>query len=335
MGANDKLLRALNKIAGNAGAYAITYMDDPSSPCIVDAWISTGSVVLDKILGHGLPVGRIVELYGDSSTGKTLIAEQAVAMAQQTYPDSVILYIDTERAISVEMMEMVGIDMSTKQVIYADPDTIEEVFMLMETLLENKDPNQLCFIVWDSIAATTVLAEKAAEYGKATMGTHARMMSQGLRKFNRLISKHRACALFLNQTRQKIGVMYGDDTATFGGTALEFYASIRIYLKRGKKITETDKSTKTVVGIMTTAQVTKNKVSVPFKEALLPIYFNTGIDDAEALLYYMKRMNMIRTSGSWSYIIINNEEYKFQGDSWYALYDAHIDALTDMVYDND
>lgn len=322
----NNLLKMLNADKGRS--FRVMYADDPGSPCIVKQWLSTGCLALDSIMGGGFPVGRIIELYGDTSTGKSLIAAQAVAWVQQSYPDATTLYIDTERAVSLDIMRDIGVD--TSRLMYSDPDTIEDVFELMEDVLEHKG-DQLCFIVWDSVAATTAQQEKDADYGKPTMGKHALLMSQGLRKFNRLISGHNACALFINQTRQQIGVMFGDDETTFGGKALPFYSSIRIRLKKGRKITHVNGKRKEVIGIYATAQVVKNKVAKPFLEAELPIYFGYGIDDAEASLLYLKSVDCIVTNGGWFTITIGGNEHKFQSAGWGELYDTYYHDISELV----
>lgn len=305
----------------------VTLADDPDSPCVVHEWISTGVWPLDVQTGGGLPVGRIVELYGDTSTGKTLLAEQVIA-AVQTIEDSIVLYIDTERAASLEMMQKVGIDVG--RVIYADPDTIEEVFQLMEDVLLENTEDRLVLVVWDSIAATTVEQEKDGEYGKATVGRHALMMSQGLRKFNRLISKHNASALFVNQTRQRIGVMFGDDEATFGGKATSFYSSIRIRLKGAGKIKEGKGKEREIVGINTVAQIVKNKLAAPFGECSLPIYFGDGVDNCEACMLFLKERGVIEVRGGWHYITIGDEELKWQG-IWYDVFEQYHEVIRELV----
>lgn len=305
--------------------YTITVADAEDSPCIVKGWLSTDCLALDVILGGGLPIGRIVEIYGGTSTGKSLIAAQCVASAQaQGY---VVLYIDAERAVSLDIMRQVGVD--TSKLMYADPETIEQVFELMEEIVLKHKSETPLLIVWDSVAATTNKAEQEAEYGKAVMGKHAQLISQGLRKFNHLISKHDVVVLFINQIRKKIGVMFGDDETTFGGEAIGFYASVRIRLKNGPKLKQATK----VIGINTTAHIVKSKVSEPFGEATLPIYFGYGIDDAGAALHYLKDHDMIE-SGSWSKIVINGTEHKFQSSGWPELFDANYDAIVKIMSEN-
>ena len=320
----------LAKLLATGKKFAVMMADDDDSPCVVTDWISTGCLALDAIMGGGLPVGRIVEMYGGTSSGKSLIAAQCAASAQEL--GCIVLMMDTERALSLTIAEAVGVD--TSDLIYADPDTMEEAFGLMEeTLLKAPDDTKIV-IIWDSVAATTVEMEMNKDYGDATMGRHALVMSQGLRKFNRLIAKYQASAIFINQTRQKIGVMYGDDTATFGGKALPFYASIRIKLRSGQKIREGSSKKAPIVGIRVHAKIEKNKVAPPFKEAELPIYFGEGVDDAEATLVYLKELpdSPIKMSGSWSNITLGGKEHKFQKvGGWYKLFDDNYDEIMDIM----
>jgi len=208
----------------------VSMLSNEDSPCVVSEWLSTGCLVLDRIMGGGLPVGRLVEIYGDQATGKSLIASQVAAEAQRQ--NHVVAYADTETAVSLEIMGAVGVDVDN--LIYAAPDTIEEVFTFFESCIVSKReryPNDLMVIIWDSVAGTSAEREMESEYGKAMMGRRATLISQAMRKMIRQISKDRVCALFLNQTRQKIGVMFGDSTTTFGGKALGFFSSVRIQLK--------------------------------------------------------------------------------------------------------
>lgn len=317
----DKILKDLQKIDDG-----VMFLSDEDSPCVVNEWVSTGCLALDAILGSGLPVGRLTEIYGDTATGKSLLAAQAVATAQEE--GHIAMVVDTESAVSLPIMEAVGVDID--RLIYKAPDTVEEVFELFDEAIQSKnkhDPDALLLLVWDSIAATSVVQEMEAEYGKATMGRHAALISQALRKLTRKVSKSRVCVLFLNQTRQKIGIIFGDNETTFGGKAVSFYSSARVRLKLGRKI----KENKRIIGIETRATVVKNKVAHPFKEATLPIYFGEGVDDAEAALLYLKENGGLDLQGAWYTISINGEEKKFQRRQWYDIFDEHYDVIADMV----
>jgi recombination protein RecA len=298
---------------------------DDNSPCVVSEWMSTGCLALDTIMGGGAPVGRIVEIYGDNSTGKSLIAAQIASVAQQD--GAVVVYVDTESAVSLKIMEAVGVD--TKKLIYTAPDTVEEVFEFFEGVLESKKkrfPNKRILLIWDSIAATSVDQEMANVYGKATMGRHAQIISQSMRKFTRRISKEHVCCIFVNQTREKIGVMFGDNEATFGGKAMGFYASIRIRLKMGQKI----KDGRRPIGIESRATIVKNKCAIPYLSAELPIYFGHGIDDALASYQYLKAGDMIDRKGK-SYTIRDSGLPEFTMANWEDYYDKNYDAIADII----
>jgi recombination protein RecA len=304
--------------------FDVSLLSDENSPCVVTDWLSTGCLALDTIMGGGLPYGRITEIYGDNSTGKSLIASQCAAVAQQ---DGIpVVYADTEAAVSLAIMKAVGVD--TENLIYSSPDTIEDVFDLFESSIKakaarSKDSKML--IIWDSVAATSSDLEMASEYGKAFMGRHAQLISQGLRKFARQLAKEHVTVLFLNQTREKIGVMFGDNVATFGGKAVGFYASIRIQLKMGRKIKEGGK----IVGIESRAQVVKNKLAPPYLCAALPIYFGHGIDDDLASFYYLKETKLIKSSGAW--YSIEGIADKFQLNTWSNVYDKNYDLIAKLI----
>ena len=318
----------LDGMISKSPAFQITLLSDESSPCVVSEWLSTGCLVLDAILGGGLPVGRITEVYGDTSTGKSLIAAQVCASVQQA--GGIAVMIDTESAVSMPIVEAVGVDIDS--LIYTAPDTVEEVFQAIDLALDAKAKSAedaVMLIVWDSIAATSAKAEMEEDVGKPMMAVHARMISQGLRKFTRRISKERVCALMLNQTREKIGVMFGDTTSTFGGKAVGFHASIRVALSVRGKIKVGGK----VVGMEAKAVVKKNKVAPPFRQAVLPIYFGYGISDDLATYYFLRDAGHISGKG-WNTITIGGEEIRFQVSGWADIYEQHYEAIADMVYNS-
>ena len=309
--------------------FDVTTLDDESSPCVVGEWMSTGCVALDSILGGGLPVGRVVEIYGDNSTGKSLIAAQVAALAQES--GDIVAYADTESAVSKTIMEAVGIDFSN--MIYLTPDTVEEVFEFFDATIDAKSSmkDKRLLLIWDSIAATSVDTEIKQVYGKATMGKHAQVISQSMRKIIRKISKNRVCVLFLNQTREKIGVMFGDNVTTFGGKAVGFYASIRVQLKYGQKLKEEKK----VVGMQARATVTKNKVAIPFKRCTLPIYFGHGIDDTLASFDYLKEAGLLERSGKYYKIKGLSDIDSFTSENWEETYDKNYDVISQLIMESE
>lgn len=327
MSSIDELIKAIN----SKSDLKVTALSDEDSACIVHEKISTGCLALDAILGGGLPVGRITEIYGDESSGKSLIAAQVAAVAQED--GHLVAYVDTEGAASIDIMREVGVNVDN--LIYAIPDTIDgedgALQFMEDTIIEVSErfPDKHLLIIWDSIAATSALREMENVYGKATMGRHAQLISQGLRKLGPFITKQGVCALFLNQNRENIGKMFGDKVTTFGGKALAYYASARIILITGKKITN---SRKQVIGITNRAKVTKNKVAMPFREADLPVYFGHGIDDALASFEYLRQNKVLERKGSWYRLIYEGKELaKFQKRGWPKVFDDHYDVIASLI----
>lgn len=307
----------------------INLLSDDDSPCVVSDWLATGCVALDKILGGGLPVGRMTEVYGDTSTGKSLIAAQIAALAQQA--GWVVYYADTETAVSIPIMKDVGVNVD--DLIYFAPDTMEEVFDAFQKAMEERAKLGIdngLLMIWDSVAASSTNREMEQEYGKAQMGSGANALSQGFRKITRMLSRNKCAMLLLNQTREKIGVMFGDSETTYGGKAVPFYASIRLRLKLGQKI----KEGKRVIGLWTRADVVKNKVAQPFLKCELPIYFGHGIDDAEASLAYLKAAGLIEGTTR-KKIIIDGNEVPFDSKTWPGVYDKYFDAIADLIMSSD
>jgi len=303
----------------------VAFLSSEDSPCVVSDWLSSGCLVLDRILGGGFPVGRITEIYGDTSTGKSLIAAQIAALAQED--DHIVFMIDTESAVSLPIMEAVGVDIDN--LIYSAPDTVEEVFEQFDAAIEAKNkhyPDKLLLVIWDSVAATSALSEMDDSYGKTGYLTHARVISQAMRKITRKITKNKVCAVFLNQTRENIGVTFGDKETTFGGKAIAFHSSVRIRLKLGSKI----KSKKKIIGLDTLATIVKNKVAEPFFEAKLPIYFGHGIDDALASYYWLDANDEFE-GASWKTIVLDGKKLKFQKAGWRKIFDEHFDEIADII----
>lgn len=301
-----------------------TVLSDESSPCVVSDFVSTGCYVLDKIMGGGLPKGRIVEMYGDTSTGKSLIAAQACASVQER--GGIAVYIDTETAVSLPIMEAVGVD--TESLVYLAPDTVEQVFKAMEDAVSTELEEEM-LIVWDSVAATSAAAEMSKETGETGYLTHARIISQGLRKLTRSVSKTGTALLFLNQAKEAIGVMFGDRVATFGGKSIGFHSSIRVQLSSSSKLTQGSGKSKRTIGVVSKARVTKNKVAPPFREASLPIYFGFGIDEAEASLMLLKDYKVITSSGAWYSAPFIDK--KFQSKDWVEIFDEYYGDIRKLV----
>jgi recombination protein RecA len=321
----DKILKALK-----ARKFEVSFLSDDNSPCTVTKWISTGCIALDAICGGGIPTGRLVEFFGAPSSGKSLIASQIAANAQKQ--GAVVAYADTESSVSKAMMVKLGVDID--QLIYDQPDSVEQIFDFFDGCVDvrNKvNAETPLLLIWDSVAATSSESEMTNDYGKATMGIHARLISQSLRKFIRIMSKQQISMLFLNQIRENIGVMYGDKYTTFGGLAIPFHSSIRVSLKLSSKIKIEHGKLKQIVGMNTLATCVKNKIAVPFAEATLPIHFGSGIDDAFSTLYYLEDHEMVDNNVGHYTIIIDAEEYKFTKATWREFFDPNRELLRDII----
>jgi len=253
--------------------------------------IKTGSLMLDLALGiGGIPKGRIVEIYGPESSGKTTVALHCVAEAQKA--GGTAAFIDVEHALDPVYAAHLGVDIDS--LLVSQPDSGEQALEIAEALVRS---GAVDIIVVDSVAALVTRAEIDGEMGDASVGTLARLMSQAMRKLAGVLSKTNCAAIFINQLREKIGVMYGNPETTPGGRALKFYASVRIDVRKGEPI----KDGANIVGTHTKAKIVKNKVAPPFKTAEFDIMYGTGISHIGEIIDAGVELDVIKKSGAWFY----------------------------------
>ncbi len=280
---------AMEQIIKNYGQGAVMFLGGEGNKKLDVESVPTGSIGLDYALGiGGLPKGRIIEIYGPESGGKTTVTLHAIAETQKL--GGMAAFIDVEHALDPVYAKSLGVDID--HLIVSQPDTGEQALEIMETLARS---GAIDIVVLDSVAAMVTKAEIDGEIGDSFVGVQARLMSAAMRKLTSVISKSNTVAIFLNQVREKIGVMYGNPETTPGGRALKFYASVRIEVRKGEKIVDDGE----IIGYTTKCKVVKNKVAPPFKETQFDMIFGEGISRLGEIITMGEELGFIKKSGAW------------------------------------
>lgn len=280
---------AMEQIIKNYGQGAVMFLGGEGNKKLDVESVPTGSIGLDYALGiGGLPKGRIIEIYGPESGGKTTVTLHAIAETQKL--GGMAAFIDVEHALDPVYAKSLGVDID--HLIVSQPDTGEQALEIMETLARS---GAIDIVVLDSVAAMVTKAEIDGEIGDSFVGVQARLMSAAMRKLTSVISKSNTVAIFINQVREKIGVMYGNPETTPGGRALKFYASVRIEVRKGEKIVDGGD----IIGYTTKCKVVKNKVAPPFKETQFDMIFGEGISRLGEIITMGEELGFIKKSGAW------------------------------------
>ena len=336
MSVNDILATTLadslnKKFKDTKVAYFLDGSD--TTPTDIKDFISTGSSMLDLAISNrpdgGIAVGRITEINGLESSGKSLLGAHILAETQKK--DGIAVYIDTETSVSQDFLEVLGVDMS--KMLYLHLETVEEIFEAIEeivTKVRESDKDRLVTIMVDSLAAASTKVEIEADFEKDGWATSkAIIISKAMRKITQMIGRHKIALVFTNQLRQKLGVMFGDPWTTSGGKALPFHASTRIRLKNMGQIKD---SKKNVLGMKCRAQIVKNRLGPPLRHADYDMYFDRGIDNYGAWLTVLKEHKLIKSGGAW-YTLTDQDgkDHKFMSKDWEEMITGN-DELREYVY---
>ena len=314
----------------------VAYFLDGSdtTPTDIKEFISTGSSVLDLAIANrpngGVAVGRITEINGLESSGKSLIGTHILAETQKR--DGVAVYIDTETSVSREWLEAIGVDVS--KLLYLHVETVEDIFECIESIIvkiRESDRERLVSILVDSLAGASTKVEMEADFEKDGWATSkAIIVSKAMRKITQMIGRERIALVFTNQLRQKLGVMFGDPWTTSGGKALPFHASTRIRLKNMGQIKVGAKND--VIGMKCRAQIIKNRLGPPLRHADFNLYFDSGIDDKGSWLQVLKDHKLLKIAGAWYTLEYKGKDIKFQSKDFEKKLEEN-DGLKEYLYD--
>ena len=322
----------LNKKIGKDNRVAYFLDGSDSTPTDIKEFISTGSSILDLAISNrpngGIAVGRITEINGLESSGKSLIGTHILAETQKK--GGLAVYIDTETSVSREWLETIGIDV--QNLLYLHVETVEDIFECIEniiTTIRESDRDRLVTILVDSLAAASTKVEMEADFDKDGWATaKAIVISKAMRKITQMVGRERVALVFTNQLRQKLGVMFGDPWTTSGGKALPFHSSTRIRLKNMGQIKDTKKNT---LGMKARAQIIKNRLGPPLRHADFNLYFDSGIDDKGSWLQVMKDHKLVKVAGAWYTIEFEGEDIKFQSKDFKKVLEEKPE-LEDYLY---
>ena len=313
----------------------VAYFLDGSNatPTDVKEFISTGSSVLDLAISNrangGVAVGRITEINGLESSGKSLIGTHILAETQKK--GGLAVYIDTETSVSREWLETIGVNV--QDLLYLHVETVEDIFECIESIISKireSDRDRLVTILVDSLAGASTKVEMEADFEKDGWATSkAIIVSKAMRKITQMVGRERIALIFTNQLRQKLGVMFGDPWTTSGGKALPFHSSTRIRLKNMGQIKDTGKN---VLGMKCRAQIIKNRLGPPLRHADFNLYFDSGIDDKGSWLQVLKDHKLVKAAGAWYTLNYKKEDIKFQSKDFEKKLEE-VDGLQDHLYD--
>ena len=337
MSVNDVLAKtladSLNKKFKDTNKVAYFLDGSDATPTDIKEFISTGSSTLDLAISNkpngGIAVGRITEINGLESSGKSLLASHILAETQKK--GGIAVYMDTETSVSRDFLEAIGVDVS--KLLYLHFECVEDIFEAIEdiiTKVRESDKDRLVTILVDSLAATSTKVEIEADFGKDGYATtKAIVISKALRKITQMIGRQKVSLVFTNQLRQKLGVMFGDPWTTSGGKALPFHASTRVRLKNMGQIKDSKK--KNILGMKCRAQIVKNRLGPPLRNADYTMYFDRGIDNYGNWLEKMKEHGICKIGGAWYTLNFNGKDYKFLSKDFEDLLENNPE-LKDWLY---